>query len=104
MANIDNSTVLTLPLTSRQWMNQLLCEKNRLQNLRPFQLDHALDLFEGRDLFLVIATGMGKTTVLHAPLQAAQALGKIGIAFLIVPTKVLAEQQVCDVANNHSLY
>ncbi|KAJ7903734.1 hypothetical protein B0H14DRAFT_2294157, partial [Mycena olivaceomarginata] len=47
----------------------------------------------GRDLFLVIATGLGKSTVLFAPLIAAQARQERGIASMIVPTKVLAEQQ-----------
>jgi superfamily II DNA helicase RecQ len=42
----------------------------------------------------VYATGKGKTIILHAPLIAAQARKERGIAFLIVPTKVLAEQQV----------
>ncbi|KAJ7104733.1 P-loop containing nucleoside triphosphate hydrolase protein [Mycena epipterygia] len=51
-----------------------------------------MDLNEGRDLFLVIATGLGKSIVLFAPLIAAQARRERGIAFMIVPTKVLAEQ------------
>lgn len=81
-------------VNSREWLENLLREKNGVEFVRSHQLDHGMDLVEGRDLFLVIATGMGKTAVLHAPLQAAQARKEKGIAFLIVPTKVLAEQQV----------
>jgi len=74
-------------------MENLLIEKCSLSTIRPFQLEHAMDLNAGKDLFLVIATGMGKTTVLHAPLLAAQARCEKGIALLIVPTKILVEQQ-----------
>ncbi|KAJ7208126.1 hypothetical protein C8J57DRAFT_1610341 [Mycena rebaudengoi] len=57
---------------------------------------------DGHNLFLVIATGKGKTIILHAPLIAAQARKERGIAFLIVPTKVLAEQQA-EVAQKNGL-
>ncbi|KAJ7843532.1 hypothetical protein B0H14DRAFT_3456092 [Mycena olivaceomarginata] len=56
-------------------------------------LDSLLHLNDGQDVFLVIAPGFGKSVVLFAPLIAAQARGERGIAFMIVPTKVLAEQQ-----------
>ncbi|KAJ7849455.1 hypothetical protein B0H13DRAFT_1906137 [Mycena leptocephala] len=62
--------------------------------LYPHQIDHGKDLNEGRDVFLVIAPGLEKSIVLFAPLTAAQARGERGIAFMIVPTKVLAEQQI----------
>jgi ATP-dependent helicase YprA (DUF1998 family) len=66
-----------------------------LPKLYPHQLDHGKDLNEGRNLFLVIAPGLGKSIVLFTPLIAAQARGERGIAFMIaMPTKVLAEQQV----------
>ncbi|TFK33985.1 hypothetical protein BDQ12DRAFT_690397 [Crucibulum laeve] len=44
-----------------------------LSALGAHQLDHRMNLVQGRDVFLAIATGEGKTTVLHAPLQAGQA-------------------------------
>ncbi|TFK39191.1 P-loop containing nucleoside triphosphate hydrolase protein [Crucibulum laeve] len=89
-------------VNSRKWMDNLLCDKNRVTSLRPHQLEHAMDLNEGRDVFLVIATGMGKTAVLHAPLQAAQARNEKGIGLLVVPTKVLVEQQA-EVASRNGL-
>jgi hypothetical protein len=59
-------------------MGNLLLEKCNLSTIRPFQLEHAMNLNAGKDLFLVIATGMGKT---HTPLLAAQARWEKGIAF-----------------------
>jgi hypothetical protein len=58
------------------------------------QLDHGKDINGGCDLFLVIALGLGKSIILFFPLIAAQVHGERGIAFMIVLTKVLAEQQV----------
>ncbi|KAJ7198688.1 hypothetical protein C8J57DRAFT_953089, partial [Mycena rebaudengoi] len=47
----------------------------------------------GSDVFVVIATAMGKTVVLQAGAILVDARGEKGVAFLIVPTKVLVEQQ-----------
>ncbi|KAJ7085300.1 hypothetical protein C8R44DRAFT_721701 [Mycena epipterygia] len=80
------------PGNSREWLDALLRQKCGIPSLYPHQLEHGIDLNEGRDLFLVIATGLGKSIVLFAPLIAAQARRERGIAFIIVPTKVLAEQ------------
>ncbi|KZT06052.1 uncharacterized protein LAESUDRAFT_632291, partial [Laetiporus sulphureus 93-53] len=60
---------------------------------REFQIKHGLDIIEGREVFLVIAPGQGKTTVFWAPLLAAQAFGERGVALYIVPTKLLSIQQ-----------
>ncbi|KAJ7138471.1 P-loop containing nucleoside triphosphate hydrolase protein, partial [Mycena crocata] len=61
-------------------------------DVHAHQLKHGKDLNDGRDLFLVAATGMGKSIILFSPLIAAQERRERGIAFIIVPTKVLAEQ------------
>ncbi|KAJ7215743.1 P-loop containing nucleoside triphosphate hydrolase protein, partial [Mycena rebaudengoi] len=84
------------------WLDALLREKCRIPYVYQHQLVHGKDLVDGHDLFLVIATGKGKTIILHAPLIAAQARKERGIAFLIVPTKVLAEQQA-EVAQRNGL-
>ncbi len=82
------------PDAYRAWLEALINDKCGIATVRPFQLDHALDLINGRDVFLVIAPGMGKTTVLLAPLLAAQARKESGIAIIVVPTKLLGEQTV----------
>lgn len=81
-------------VNSREWLDSLLREKCKVPTLREHQIVHGMDLNSGSDLFLVIATGQGKTLVLHTPLIAAQARKEAGIGILIVPTKVLVEQQV----------
>ncbi|KAK7002047.1 hypothetical protein R3P38DRAFT_2557363, partial [Favolaschia claudopus] len=55
-----------------------------------------------KNVFCVIATGMGKTVVLMAGAMAASARSEKGIALLIVPTKVLVEQQA-EVASRRGL-
>ncbi|KAH9931769.1 P-loop containing nucleoside triphosphate hydrolase protein [Amylocystis lapponica] len=80
------------PVGSREWLRDLIHQKCGFIP-REYQLTHGLDLIAGKDLFLVIAPGMGKTTVFHAPLLAAQARGEQGICIIIVPTKLLGEQQ-----------
>ncbi|KAH9942868.1 P-loop containing nucleoside triphosphate hydrolase protein [Amylocystis lapponica] len=81
------------PVGSRDWLCTLLREKCKISQPYDYQLDHGMDLIAGRDVFLVMAPGMGKTTLLHAPLLAAQARGEKGIGIVVVPTKLLGEQQ-----------
>ncbi|KAJ6626498.1 hypothetical protein B0H10DRAFT_2185737 [Mycena sp. CBHHK59/15] len=80
----------------------LLRQKCGVPSLYPHQLVHGKDLNDRREIFLVIATGLGKSIVLFAPLIAAQARRERGIAFMIVPTKVLAKQQA-EVGQKYSL-
>lgn len=87
-------------IDSPAWLDRLLREKCNVLALRDFQLRHAVDIVDGKDVFLVIAPGLGKSLVLLSGLIAAQARGEKGIAFLIVPTKALAQQHVSE----HLLY
>ncbi|KAJ6610162.1 hypothetical protein B0H10DRAFT_1638125, partial [Mycena sp. CBHHK59/15] len=87
---------------SSAWLDVLLREKCRVPSLYPHQLAHSKDLNDGRDVVLVLATGLGKTVILHAQVIAAQERQERGIAFLIVPTKELAEQQA-EVAKKNGL-
>ncbi|KIM45746.1 hypothetical protein M413DRAFT_24878 [Hebeloma cylindrosporum] len=98
-----SQTVSTAPAEdTREWLEHLLREKCKISSVREHQLIHGLDLVQGKDLFLVIATGTGKTIVLHAPLLAAQEKKENGVAIIIVPTKLLVEQQA-QVAQKHNL-
>ncbi|KAK6966464.1 P-loop containing nucleoside triphosphate hydrolase protein, partial [Favolaschia claudopus] len=68
----------------------------------PHQLELAMHVNAGEDVFCVAGTNMGKTLVLQSGPIAAQARGEKGIALMIVPTKVLVEQQA-DVASRRGL-
>jgi ERCC4-related helicase len=80
--------------TPAQWMERVLCTRCKVAKLWPYQLELSLDIDNGKHVFCVIATGMGKTLVLMAGAIAASARGERGIALFIVPTKTLVEQQV----------
>lgn len=80
------------PVNSPEWLKKLLQEKCHFHNVRDFQLKHGLELADSKDVFLVIAPGMGKTTVMLAPLLAAQARDQPGIGLIVVPTKALGVQ------------
>ncbi|KAI0688637.1 P-loop containing nucleoside triphosphate hydrolase protein [Cerioporus squamosus] len=78
---------------SREELEQELKDKCHLSSIRPFQLNCGLSLVKGSDLFLVVAPGMGKTAVMAAPFLMAQSRKERGIGLVIVPTKILTEQQ-----------
>ncbi|KAJ8095460.1 hypothetical protein PM082_023230 [Marasmius tenuissimus] len=102
MLNSRSSPSSDRPGPSPAWLAQLLREKCGIQSLRPFQSELGLHLINGKDVFLAIATGQGKTIVFMAPLIVAQAQKEHGIAFMIVPTKSLAEQQ-CQTATRFGI-
>lgn len=81
-------------VNSKEWLEALLRDKCGYPQLRDYQLKHGLDLIHGRDLLLVVRPGGGKTTIMLAPLLAAQARGESGVAIIVVPTKLLGEQLV----------
>ncbi|KAH9855447.1 P-loop containing nucleoside triphosphate hydrolase protein [Lenzites betulinus] len=78
---------------SRQELEALICAKCRVKTPRDFQITHGLDMIQKKDLILVVASGMGKTLAMAVPLLAAQAAGEAGIAVIVVPSHILAEQQ-----------
>lgn len=79
---------------TKQELETLLKNQCGFREIKQFQLDHGLDLIHGKDVFLVIAPGSGKTTVMAAPLLAATKFKETGIALVIAPTKYLGEQLV----------
>ena len=60
------------PTSLRDEINELLCQKCNITQAHDFQLNHGCDLVNGKDVFLVVGPGMGKTLVLCAPLLYAQ--------------------------------
>ena len=91
---------MTSSAISREFLDGFLRKKLGVEKLRDFQLTHALDICHGRDLFLVVAAGGGKTYVMAASPLVAQHLGQSAIGFIIVPTKILTEQHVCPLAHH----
>ncbi|KAJ7689946.1 P-loop containing nucleoside triphosphate hydrolase protein, partial [Mycena rosella] len=83
-------------------LDEVLRSTCKVTKLWPFQLELSIDVNDGIDVFCVIATGMGKTVILQSGAIAAHARGEKGIALIIVPTKVLVEQQA-DVASRRGL-
>ncbi|PCH41838.1 nucleoside triphosphate hydrolase protein, partial [Wolfiporia cocos MD-104 SS10] len=77
---------------SAEWLTTLLQQRCGIVQPRDFQVRHGMDLINGKDLFLVVAPGQGKTLVMYAPLLAAQALSQQGIAIIVAPTKLLTVQ------------
>lgn len=49
----------------------------------------------GKDVFAIALTGVGKSAFMQAVVIADLAEGKESLAFTIVPTKTLADDQVC---------
>ncbi|KAK7041283.1 hypothetical protein R3P38DRAFT_2893837 [Favolaschia claudopus] len=46
---------------SVQWMEHILCTSCKLTQLRPFQLELAVEINKKNHVFCVIATGMGSS-------------------------------------------
>ncbi|KAI0692913.1 hypothetical protein BC835DRAFT_1306977 [Cytidiella melzeri] len=90
-------------VNSKEWLAKLLREKCGYKELHDFQLQHSLDLINGRDLMLVVRPGGGKATIMLAPLLAAQAMGEDGIALIVVPTKLLSKR-LAGVASTRGLH
>ncbi|KAJ7762181.1 hypothetical protein B0H16DRAFT_1455800 [Mycena metata] len=99
MDDLDTSDALFPAVNSREWLDVILRHRCKVTKLRPFQLDLGMEVVRGKDVWCVIATGMGKTVLLQAGAIAADARGERGICLIIVPTKVLVEQQVCSMVS-----
>ncbi|KAJ7116292.1 P-loop containing nucleoside triphosphate hydrolase protein [Mycena filopes] len=93
MDELDASDALFPTVNSREWLELILRHRCKVASVRPFQLDLGMEIIGGKDVWCVIATGMGKTVLLQAGAIAADARKECGICLIIVPTKVLVEQQ-----------
>ncbi|KAJ6628449.1 P-loop containing nucleoside triphosphate hydrolase protein [Mycena sp. CBHHK59/15] len=102
MAELDASHPSSHPVNSREWLDAVLRSRCKVSKLWPYQLDLGMAINRGTDVYCTIATGMGKTVILQAGAIAADARGECGICLVIVPTKVLVEQQA-EVASARGL-
>lgn len=82
---------LDLPL---DFLNSFLREKCAVPSLKDFQLTHSYNLIAGRDVFLVAAPGSGKTIVMAAAPLVSQRYNESAVGIIVVPSKILTEQQV----------
>lgn len=76
-------------------VSEVLSSRAKVSGLREQQEKPIMSLVTGHDTFVVLPTGGGKTLIMQAPLVVADAMGQSGKAFIIIPTKILADQQVC---------
>jgi superfamily II DNA helicase RecQ len=53
-----------------------------------------MDLCQNKDVFAVVPTGGGKSTLILGPVLADMAEGKRSVSVTLVPTKTLADDQV----------
>ncbi|KAF8601733.1 P-loop containing nucleoside triphosphate hydrolase protein, partial [Ceratobasidium sp. AG-I] len=75
------------------WYNTTLCKSLGYTKLKKWQLERTMDLCNGKDVFLVVATGEGKSCLIQAPVIADHAAGRLSIGLVLVPTKALADDQ-----------
>lgn len=81
-------------LRSREWFEHLIRRRMGHDEPRYWQVDLTMNKYGGRDVFVIVPTGSGKSTVILAPLLAALELGETKQAIVIVPTKALAQDHV----------
>ncbi|KAJ7691531.1 P-loop containing nucleoside triphosphate hydrolase protein [Mycena rosella] len=65
---------------SREWMDTLLKSRCKVPRMWPFQLEHSMDINKKKDVFCVIATGMGKTVLVEQQAEVATARGLRALA------------------------
>ncbi|KAF8606592.1 P-loop containing nucleoside triphosphate hydrolase protein [Ceratobasidium sp. AG-I] len=61
--------------------------------MKEYQLTGIMDLCIGRDVFAIIPTGGGKSTLMQGAILADKAAGTSSIGITLVPTKSLADDQ-----------
>ncbi|GJF00902.1 P-loop containing nucleoside triphosphate hydrolase protein [Phanerochaete sordida] len=83
---------MTDNIITLDFLDKFLSKKFSVAKLRDFQLKHSYDICLGKDVFLVVAAGGGKTYVMASGPLVAQHLGQSAIGFIVAPTKILTEQ------------
>jgi hypothetical protein len=58
--------------TTAPLIEEVVCNAFRIPTLRPSQLKYAVDIVNGKDVFLAVVTGQGRTTVVLEGLIVAQ--------------------------------
>ncbi|KAG9076717.1 hypothetical protein FRC06_009351 [Ceratobasidium sp. 370] len=84
-----------------EWYSRVVCEVLGYKELKPWQLENIMQLCDGKDVFLTVATGEGKSTLVHGPIIADLAAGIHSIGVALVPTKCLADDQARSANEKH---
>ncbi|KAL1761858.1 P-loop containing nucleoside triphosphate hydrolase protein [Schizophyllum commune] len=96
LTNVNGSTSSQAADFSEDELEAILLNTFKVPSLRPYQLLHSRQIAGGDNLFLIIATGKGKTLVLLSALVAAHARGENAVGVYIAPTKALVMQQASN--------
>jgi superfamily II DNA helicase RecQ len=91
---MDIDTEATHQVRSPEWYSSVLRQALGYKSLKNWQLSRTMDLCSGKDVFLVVGTGEGKSFLIQAPVIADHAAGRHSMGLVLVPTKALADDQV----------
>jgi ATP-dependent helicase YprA (DUF1998 family) len=78
----------------QEWWETLLKTRMGYEHPEHWQVKLSMAKYEGKEVFVVVPTGSGKTTITIAPLIAAKEKKERKVGMVIVPTKALAENHV----------
>src|SRR5260370_22727959 len=82
------------------WYQKLGMHTFKYPSLHKWQLELSVKIhLDCQDVFGIVATGAGKSTLIHLPVVADMALGCKTISLVTVPTKALSTAHVCQIPN-----
>lgn len=80
---------------SKEWYSWLMQNRLGYKVPRPWQTRLPIEIDKARDVFLISATGGGKSALIHVPILVGITEGRRTLGQVIVPTKTSADDQVC---------
>lgn len=87
-----------LSTLSEDYLDQPFLNKCGIAKLKDFQRTLGFQIACGQDVFLLSAPGSGETLVMAAKPLVSQSLHQDAIGFLIVPSTILMERHVSNIA------
>ena len=79
------------------WYEKLGLYAFKLPSLHQWQVQLSMKIhFNHQDVFRIIATGAGKSTLIHLPILADMALCQETISLVTIPMKALSTVHVCQ--------
>lgn len=83
-----------LPPCTEEWMCELIRKGLNYEEPQDWQPKYTLNFYEGKDIFLTLRTGGGKSALLHAPILARMVMMQPHIGITVVPMRSLMDDQV----------